>query len=244
VGERRVTSIGRHVGLDDVGPDARARLDALARIVQDVSDFDASSAPIDGMGLWILRRMAIDIAFTPRFRAEVTARTWCSGVGARWAERTTHLYVGDRLCAEAVAIWVYVDRAGRPARLGEWFFEHYGGAAGGRKVSSRLSLPHPPAGAHVRPWPVRASDFDLLRHVNNAAYWYAVEDELARLAPGRAPVSAELEHRAAIEPGDPVELRSTVDDDDVLWVWLTARGETRSAAQVRLGAPGKRHAPR
>jgi acyl-ACP thioesterase len=91
---------------------------------------------------------------------------------------------------------------------------------------------------------VRASDFDLLRHVNNAAYWYAVEDELARLAPGLAPVSAELEHRAAIEPGDPVELRSTVDDDDVLWVWLTARGETRSAAQVRLGAPGKRHAPR
>ena len=101
-----------------------------------------------------------------------------------------------------------------------------------------------PAGAHVRPWPVRASDFDLLRHVNNAAYWYAVEDELARLAPGRAPVSAELEHRAAIEPGDPVELQSTVDDDDLLWVWLTARGQTRSAAQVRLGAPGKRHAPR
>jgi hypothetical protein len=90
---------------------------------------------------------------------------------------------------------------------------------------------------------VRASDFDLLRHVNNAAYWYAVEDELARLAPGRAPVSAELEHRAAIEPGDPVELQSAV-DDDVLWVWLTARGETRSAAQVHLGAPGKRHGSR
>jgi hypothetical protein len=57
-------------------------------------------------------------------------------------------------------------------------------------------------------------------------------------------VSAELEHRAAIEPGDPVELRSTV-DDDVLSVWLTARGETRSAAQLRLGvARSKRHAPR
>ena len=100
-----------------------------------------------------------------------------------------------------------------------------------------------PAGARVRPWPVRASDFDLLRHVNNAAYWYAVEDELARLAPGRAPVSAALEHRAPIEPGDPVELRSTV-EDDVLWVWLTARGETRSAAQLRLDAPGERHARR
>jgi hypothetical protein len=47
-------------------------------------------------------------------------------------------------------------------------------------------------------------------------------------------VSAELEHRAAIEPGDPVEVRSTV-EEDVLRVWLTSRGETRSATQLRLG---------
>ena len=60
--EGRVTTITRHVGLADVGPDARARLDALARIVQDVSDFDAASAPIDGMGLWILRRLELRIA--------------------------------------------------------------------------------------------------------------------------------------------------------------------------------------
>ena len=160
--------------------------------------------------------------------------TFCSGTGGRWAERRTTLAVGGSSVAEAVAIWVFVDRAGRPAPLGDWFFDHYGAAAAGRRVSGRLSLPHPPADAHVRPWPVRTSDFDLLGHVNNAAYWFAVEDELARVAPARAPVSGELEHRAAIEPGDPVELRSTV-DGDMLSVWLTTDGETRSAAQLRLG---------
>jgi acyl-ACP thioesterase len=129
---------------------------------------------------------------------------------------------------------VYVDRAGRPAQLGEWFFEHYGEAAAGRKVSGRLSLPPPPADAGARPWPIRTSDFDLLRHVNNAAYWYAVEDEMARVAPGRVPASATLEHRAAIEPDDQVELRSSV-DGDTLMAWLTADGETRAAAQVQLG---------
>jgi acyl-ACP thioesterase len=88
---------------------------------------------------------------------------------------------------------------------------------------------------HVRPWPVRTSDFDLLGHVNNAAYWFAVEDELARVAPARASVSAELEHRAAIEARRRVELRSMV-DGDVLSVWLTAHGEARSAAQLRASA--------
>ena len=103
----------------------------------------------------------------------------------------------------------------------------------GRSAAAFRSHTRPPART-PRPWPVRASDFDLLRHVNNPAYWYAVEDELARLAPGRTPVSAELEHRATIEPGDPVEVRSTV-EEDVLRVWLTSHGEGRSATQLRLG---------
>ncbi len=192
----------------------------------------------------MLRRTALVLGPSPRYGDDVELTTFCSGTGGRWAERRTTFAVEGSSVAEAVAIWVYVDRAGRPAPLGEWFFDHYGAAAAGRRVSGRLSLPHPPVDVHVRAWPVRASDFDLLGHVNNAAYWYAVEDELARFAPTHAPVSAELEHRVAIEPGDAVELRSTV-DDDVLSVWLTTDGETRSAAQVRLGvARSKRHVPR
>jgi acyl-ACP thioesterase len=230
----------RRVRLGDVNRANRLRLDAVARYLQDVASDDVddiAESRVDGA--WVLRRTALVLGRSPRYGDDVELTTFCSGTGGRWAERRTTLAVDGSSAAEAVAIWVYVDRAGRPAPLGEWFFDHYGAAAAGRKVSGRLSLPRPPADAHVRPWPVRASDFDLLRHVNNAAYWFAVEDELARLAPARVPVSAELEHRIAIEPGDPVELRSTI-NDVVLSVWLTARGEARSAARLRLGAtPGK-----
>ena len=232
-GRRFVTQ--RRVRLGDVNRANRLRLDAVARYLQDIASDDVddvAESRIDGA--WVLRRTALALGRSPRYGDDVELMTFCSGTGGRWAERRTTLAVDGLSVAEAVAIWVYVDQAGRPAPLGDWFFDHYGAAAGGRRVSGRLSLPHPPADALVRPWPVRASDFDLLRHVNNAAYWFAVEDELARLAPARAPVSAELEHRAAIEPGDPVELRSTV-DDDVLSVWLTTEGETRSAAQLSLG---------
>jgi acyl-ACP thioesterase len=225
----------RRVRLGDVNGANRLRLDAVARYLQDVASDDVDDIADPQMdGAWVLRRTALTLGELPRYRDDVELATFCSGTGSRWAERRTTLDVDGAPVAEAVAIWVYVDRAGRPARLGEWFFEHYGAAAAGRKVSGRLSLPPPPADARVRPWPIRASDFDLLRHVNNAAYWYAVEDEMARLVPGRVPVSAALEHRVAIEPDDRIEMRSSV-EGDTLTVWLTAGDEARSAAQVRLG---------
>ena len=122
------------------------------------------------------------------------------------------------------------------------FFDRYGEAAGGRRVSGRLRLPPPSDGLTTRPWPVRATDFDLMRHMNNSAYWHAVEDELERLVPGSVPVNAELEHRAAIEPDNPVELGSSLEDEKAS-MWLTVRGETRAAAHVslRAGARGTRH---
>jgi acyl-ACP thioesterase len=188
----RVTAITRHVGLGDVGPDARARLDGIARIVQDVSDYDASTVSIDGMGLWILRRLELRIATAPRFRAEVVAQTWCSGVGAR--------------CVEAIAIWVHTDpERGAPTPLPPGFDAVWGATARGRKVSARLRHAAPPAGATRRPWPLRVTDIDVVGHVNNAAYWPAIEDELARR--GRPRVgSAVIEFRAGLDLSDAVDL--------------------------------------
>jgi acyl-ACP thioesterase len=230
---RRFTA-RRRIRLGDVDRSNRLRLDAVARYLQDVAADDVDDVTeTRADGAWVLRRTALELGKLPHYGDEVELTTFCTGTGSMWAERRTTLAVVGTAAAEAVAIWVYVDRAGRPARLGDWFFDHYGEAADGRKVSGRLSLPPPPEGAHARAWTIRASDFDLLGHVNNAAYWYAVEDELARLAPDRAPAGAELEHRAALEPDDPVELRSTL-AGDVLSVWLTVRGQARSAATLRL----------
>jgi acyl-ACP thioesterase len=231
VGERRITTITRQVGLADVGPDARARLDALARIVQDVSDFDAASAPVEGMGLWIMRRLELRIARTPRFRADVTASTWCSGVGARWAERTSQLHVGDRLCVEATSIWAHTDpERGAPIPLPPGFDAVWGATAAGRKVSARLRHRPPPPDAHRREWPLRATDVDVVGHVNNAAYWAAVEDELARR--GRPRVrGAEIEFRAGLDLADRVDL-AVADNDDGFAAWLCVDGDVRASVLV------------
>ena len=100
-------------------------------------------------------------------------------------------------------------------------------------MSSRLWLGDPPVGAAAERWALRAVDIDLLGHVNNAAYWAAIEEQVE---PGTAfahrllgrPHRAVMEYGPGIAPGDAVEL--LVDEaDDHLTVWFTVRG--RGAGQ-------------
>ena len=90
--------------------------------------------------------------------------------------------------------------------------------------------PAPPPGAAGRPWPLRATDLDVLRHVNNAATWQAVEDEAWRR--GVVPRRAELEYGAAIEPSDEVTLVSEDGSGGGFRLWLTVEGKVRASALV------------
>ena len=138
----------------------------------------------------------------PRYLERITYSTFCTGAGPRWAERRTsgRGSAGGRL--ETAVLWAAVDAAsGRPAQLSERFHRVWGSGAGARPISARLLHPAPPPHAEGRPWAIRATDLDVLGHVNNAAYWEAVEDELARRLPGRVPVASECEHRLPMDLG-------------------------------------------
>jgi len=219
----------RRVRLSDVTVSGRLRLDALARYLQDVAADDVDDVGLPGA--WVLRRLVVALGDPPQFRDEVHLTTFCSGIGSRFAERRTTVVVGERVAVEAVALWVYVDDAGRPAPLQEWFFDYYGVAAGGRRVKSRLRHAPPAAESERRPWLLRVTDLDVLDHVNNAASWEAVEDELARRAPGRAIARAEMEYRAAVDLGEEIELR-TAPGVDPMACWLTCADEVRTSALV------------
>lgn len=228
-------STSRRVRLGDVTPSGRLRLDALARYLQDVAFDDGEDAGLTSHPApegkrsterWILRRLAIDVTSLPRFTDVIDLTTWCSGAGGRWAERRTSI-TGARATIEAAAIWVFVDERGRPARLPPEFFEHWGTSAGDRKVSARLSHPDPPAGAPTRPWPLRATDFDVIGHVNNAAYWEAAE-ELLLVGPGRW----EIEFRDEV-PRTTTDVELVVDGTSL---WWTTGG--RVHASVRALLPG------
>ena len=113
----RIHSHRRRVQLADTSPKGRARLDALARMLQDVSDEDTTDAGFPPDEPWVVRRVDLGIEAFPAFRDMVTVSTWCSGIGGRWAERRVRIVgdAGGRV--EAAVLWVHLDAWGRPARL-------------------------------------------------------------------------------------------------------------------------------
>jgi acyl-ACP thioesterase len=70
---------------------------------------------------------------------------------------------------------------------------------------------------------LRATDFDVMSHMNNAVYWSVVEEGLRRRRDLRAPLRAEVEFRVAIEPGDEVEILGQ-DGEGELCLWLVRQG--------------------
>jgi acyl-ACP thioesterase len=198
----RVFRHAASVGLGDVSPAGRARLDAIARWLQDAAYADWVDAGLDDGGVWVVRRLHLRVAAFPRFGDAIEVATFCSGTGRLWAERRSTVYASDSVLVEAVALWVHLDARGvRPRPLPDGFEAVYGAAAAGRRVSARLAHPaEPDRGAAARPWHFRAADLDLADHVNNAVYWQVVEEELVAAEPAGGLV-AEIEHRAAADAG-------------------------------------------
>jgi acyl-ACP thioesterase len=225
-GRRFETS--RRVRLADADPTGRLRLDALARFLQDIGNDDTADAGHDATAPWVTRRTTVRVVDGwPRIGERIEVTTWCGGIGSHFAERRTDL-VSPSGRIEAAATWVHVDDvSGRPARLPQWFHDTYAPAAEGRKITARLGHPGlPDGGTSVQPWPLRFADLDVVGHVNNAAYWEAVEEVCHRRR--LVPTFAEVEYAGGIDAGDDVQLH---DLDDHLW--LVVDGTVRGSAVVR-----------
>jgi acyl-ACP thioesterase len=228
----RVFTRCRPVRLGDVDVRARLRLDAIARYLQDIATDDATDAALDDAFGWVVRRTMIEVRRAAALDEMLELSTFCAGTGRSWAERRTSV-TGDRGAAiEAVSLWIRVDpTSGRPTGLGDDFSATYGEAACGRRVSSRLQLPAPPTDAVARPWAIRRVDLDPLGHVNNAAQWAVVEETLP--SDGSRRGLAEVEHIAAVDAGDVVDLATSHDGDGVRSSWIRRDGAVLTAARWR-----------
>jgi acyl-ACP thioesterase len=231
----RAFSQARQPGFADCAPSGRVRLDALACWLQDVAYGDVQDAGLERAAVWVVRRTRIRVNRFPRFGERFALTTFCSGIGRMWAERRTDIVMApeDDAAAQeadvqAVSLWVHLDAEHwRPTPLTETETQMYGGMPD-RKVSARLR--HPAAdGLHGgAAWTFRATECDIAAHVNNAAYWQPLEEELlAGEDPER--IDVEIEYRAPAQPG----LKRVVSNGR--YRWIVGDGDDVHAS-IRVGA--------
>jgi acyl-ACP thioesterase len=258
----RVYRARRRVLLADAAPSQRTRFDTFARFLQDIGNDDTADSGLDDLdeGLWVVRRAVIDVVVPPRWNEWLDLATWCGGTGPRWAERRLSITGDSGGQVEMTTLWVHVNpKTMMPARVPPAFTELYGEAAAGRRVSAAHWLRPPeawrngsvptssvPATAMAAEaagemerfaWPLRAVDYDVMRHVNNAAYWAAIEELLAS-RPGRGPhprrgttVRGILEYGPGIGPGAEVDLLVERTDTTIA-VWFVVDGSIAATAHV------------
>ena len=203
--EGRVFSQTRRPGLGDCAPSGRMRLDALACWLQDVAYADVEDAGVADSAVWVVRRARIRVGRFPRFAERYTLRTFATGLGRMWAERGTTLTredAGDEVDVFAAHLWVHLDPvARRPTPLTAHEIAKYERATAGRRVSARLRHPGPAKAQRTFSWTFRATETDLAGHINNAAFWHPIEEELLLIGDPES-LDVEIEYRTPAQPGE------------------------------------------
>jgi acyl-ACP thioesterase len=228
-GRGRVFTEAARPGLADCAPSGRVRLDSLARFTQDIASADALEAGLFETARWVVRRTRMRVTRFPRFEERLELATFCSGLGRMWAERrTTIAGVGEQGGeVEVVSLWVHLDPAsGRPIPLHAEELAVWGETAAGRKVTARLHHPGPEETHEGVAWRFRATECDLAGHINNAAYFQPLEEEL--LEDGELDsIDVEIEYRSPAQPGEKLVLRDGVRR----WI-VSPDGETHASLLV------------
>ena len=226
----------------DIDMDSRVRLDGLARYLQDVANDNYDDSGFAKVApFWIVRRTVIDVLSPIVSPASFHAERWCGALSTRWTDMRVTLKSTTETSmfnpetrpdglVEAVGFWINVNDQGMPSRIGDEVMDLLLPMTDEHRLRYKAMNPEKapspdelelPDREHV----LRATDFDPFKHLNNAAYFAAVEDELVDhmdLLDG--PYRVVIEYLRPIVPGTPITIRRKR-EDDCLFVWMMIPGD-------------------
>lgn len=221
----------------DVDQEMRVRLDGLARYLQDAANDNLEATDFEDTDpFWIVRRTVIDVLEPITWPSDFRAERWCGALSTRWTNMRVRLSAESRTnrfnpkprpngLIETEAFWINVNDQGMPSRISDFAFDTLSQMNDEHRLRWKSMNPEQapdpedldlPDREHV----LRSTDFDPFKHLNNAAYLEAIEDELVE-----HPDLLDVPHRMVIEylrpitPGIPITLRRKR-IDDCLFVWM------------------------
>lgn len=212
----RIFRTTRTLGLGDCASDGILRFDAAARIAQDIASEDLADSGVADEGVWVVRRTHIRFKGAPKYQDRISVSTFCAGVGRAWAQRRTRLESPNG-AVEVSSLWVQTDPISRsPKSLSSHFHQIFGPSARGRSTGARLEITEGQE-YETFAWPPRVTDIDVLGHLNNAAYFEALEQIAYRnhcVRADSAIVFAVAEYREGVNSGEDIELRISNQSSD------------------------------
>lgn len=227
---------GWTVRTGDVDPDNRLRFDGIARYLQDIgSDNLAATALGVTDPFWIVRRTVVDVHTPVKFPDHVHMRRWCSSMSTRWSNMRVNITTDKGAYIETEGFWINISATtGMPTRISDEALGLLARTTDEHRLRWKAWLTEPaPAPSHTDvPFPLRATDIDPFNHVNNAAYWHAVEELLVDRADlVGAPHRAVIEYLSPILAGERVTIRHRYDNGS-LTLWFVVGDTARSVAKI------------
>ena len=234
----------RPVRTGDVYEDKRLRLDGVARYLQDIASDQVSSRGDDVISpFWILRRTVIDVVRPVIWPTDVHLERWCSAMSTRW---TTMRVKIDGAAAEGAAgeggagglieteaFWININpETGMPTRISDVLEQELLERTTEHRLRWRPILTEAAPDIEDVPFPLRFTDIDPMRHLNNTVYLHVVEELLAKTLELRsAPHRMVIEYLRPITLDAPVTVRSRLDERG-LAVWFLVDGVDHARAWV------------
>ena len=225
----------RRARLSDADPRGRLRLDAVARYLQDVASDDVLET---GWGspdhFWLVRRTMIQQLRPISLEEMVEMTTWSSGTASSTASRRTTLNGERGGLIEAESVWVHLGLELPSGALRRKLLRRLRALRERAQDIAPARAPRSAGRCRANHWPLRHCDLDVLGHLNNAAYWEAVEETAAQIGLDLgSPLQAVLEFREPIDLEDEVELLRSPEPDGFRLA-LAASGESRAVAVLRI----------
>ncbi len=174
----------------DVDRDEAMLLPRIFKLLQEAAirhanQFETGTRAMATRGeTWVLNRIAVGVRRYPRFEDVLRVETWSSGIRGFKGYREFRVFdAAGETVVEGSSLWVYVSVRTKgivrvPRDVAEGFPVWSDGVF--CPELERWEVEPPTVeGARVVPVTLRYSDFDVNRHVNNAAYLDLVQTALA-----------------------------------------------------------------
>lgn len=253
----RFFGVDYRVRTGDIDQQMRVRLDGVARYLQDIANDNLAASDFGETDpFWIIRRNIIDVHAPITWPSDMSLERWCGALSTRWtnmrvsitAEHGTNRFNPEprppgRI--ETEGFWINVNEQGMPSRLSDHAMDVLTEMTDEHRLRWRSMNPEQAPDADDVALPdrdhvLRITDFDPFKHLNNAAYFEAVEDELVD-HPDLVdqPHRAVIEYLRAITPGTRVRIRRHREPQRLLmWLLATPPGEAEEhvAATVSVSS--------